>query len=53
VALLVRKEGTTREEILAATGWKAVSVQQVAKGAGLALRVDKGRKPFRYYAEGK
>jgi hypothetical protein len=49
--LLKRKDGCTREEVLEATGWTAVSIQQQAKSAGLTLRVDKSRKPFRYFAE--
>jgi hypothetical protein len=45
------KRGCTREEVLRVTGWKAVSVQAMAKGFGLGLRVDKGSKPFKYFAE--
>lgn len=47
--LLLREGGCTAAEVLAATGWTAVSMPQQAKAAGLALRIDKGRKPFRYY----
>lgn len=49
--MLKRKDGCTREDVLAATGWTAVSMQQQAKQAGLTLKVDKSRKPFRYSAE--
>ena len=49
--LLKRKEGCTTAEILAATGWPAVSVPQQAKAIGVGLR--KERKPgevTRYWA---
>lgn len=39
--LLERKSGVTRAEVLAATGWKAVSMQQMAKACGLKLRQEK------------
>lgn len=51
VAML--KRGCTREEILRVTGWKAVSVQDMAKRLGVGLRVDKDVKPFKYHAEDK
>lgn len=50
VALLKRAGGCTREDILKVTGWKAVSVQQVAKGAGIKLKVDESARPFKYKA---
>lgn len=37
-ALLERKSGCTRKDILDKTGWPAVSVQAMAKAAGLKLR---------------
>jgi Holliday junction resolvasome RuvABC ATP-dependent DNA helicase subunit len=52
-ALLRREDGCTSEEVLRATGWTAVSMPQQAKQAGIVLRIDKSRKPFRYYATGK
>ena len=48
VSLLKQKRGTTREAILKATGWKAVSPKQVAEGAGLKLKTDKSERPYRY-----
>jgi len=36
--LLLRKEGCTREDMIAATGWKSVSVVTQAKEHGIALR---------------
>jgi len=48
--MLNRSEGCTREEILAATGWPSVSVQQCAKSLRLELVVDKTSRPFRYRA---
>lgn len=45
----LKNGGVTRAEILAHTKWKAVSVQQVAKGAGLKLKVSEDR-PFKYRA---
>ena len=50
VSLLQQKRGTTREAILKATGWKAVSPKQVAEGAGLKLKTDKSERPYRYQA---
>ncbi len=51
LALLRGKRGCTREEVLRATGWTAVSMQQQAKAAAVGLRVDKSSKPYRYFAE--
>ena len=49
-ALLTRKEGCTREDILKLTGWKAVSVPAQAKAAGLTLKQEKAGRAFRYFA---
>ena len=40
-ALLLRKSGCTRKDVLKATGWKAVSMQQMAYAAGLKLKLEK------------
>lgn len=40
-ALLMRKSGCTRKDILDATGWPSVSVQQMAKATSLKLRKEK------------
>jgi hypothetical protein len=45
-----RPEGCTREDVLAATGWKAVSMQQMAAQAGLRLKIDHSARPYRYRA---
>ena len=50
VALMKRAKGVTREEILDLTGWKAVSVQQLSKSAGVKLTIDKSARPFHYKA---
>ena len=42
------KKGTTREALLKASGWKAISPQQIADGAGLRLKTNKEQRPFRY-----
>lgn len=49
--LLLRKNGATRADILGATGWPSVSVQQIAKNTGLKLRAEKDEKTKRmvYY----
>lgn len=47
--LAMLSRGCTREEVLRVTGWKAVSMQQMAAGLGVGLRVDKDSKPFKYY----
>jgi hypothetical protein len=39
--LLTRGKGCTRPEILKATGWKAVSVQQVCAALGLKIKMEK------------
>lgn len=49
VAMLKSAKGCTRADILKKTGWKAVSVQQIAEGAGLKLKVSEER-PFTYKA---
>lgn len=48
--MLQRPKGTTRAEILKATGWTAVSVQQQAAAAGLKLKIDDSARPYRYRA---
>ncbi len=47
------KRGCTSEEVLRVTGWKAISMPAMAKRLGLALRIDKGTKPFKYYGSSK
>jgi hypothetical protein len=39
--MLIRKSGCTRAQVLSETGWKAVSLQQIATGLGLKLRQEK------------
>jgi hypothetical protein len=46
------RRGCTREQVLEATGWKAVSMQQQAAAAGFKLKVDESKKPFVYRAGG-
>jgi hypothetical protein len=48
--LLLRPEGTTAAEIMAATGWPSVSVPQQARSAGLTLRMEKDGRSTRYFA---
>jgi hypothetical protein len=47
-ALLRRAKGCTRADVLALTGWGAVSMQAQAKAAGVKLKIDKTVRPFRY-----
>ncbi len=47
--LLLRKEGCTTKDVLAATGWPAVSMPQQAKVAGLQLRKEKVEGVMRYW----
>lgn len=49
--LIRRKGGATREDILALTGWPAVSVPAVAKSAGIVLRKEKEGRAIRYFAK--
>jgi hypothetical protein len=50
VALMKRAKGVTREEVLKLTGWKAVSMQQLATNAGVKLKVLDESRPFHYKA---
>ena len=49
--MLKRKEGCTTAEVLAATGWPAVSMPQQARAAGLTLVKEKVGKVTRYRAK--
>lgn len=51
VALMKRKGGVTRDEVLEVTGWKAVSMQQVAEKAHVKLQVDTRQRPLVYRAK--
>ena len=46
ITMLRRKGGVTRDQILKATGWKAVSPQAIARG--LQVIVDIEQRPYRY-----
>jgi hypothetical protein len=48
VALLKRPSGCTRDDVLKATGWMAVSMQQQARAAGIKLKINKEQRPYRY-----
>jgi hypothetical protein len=50
IALMKRAAGVTREEVLKLTGWKAVSMQALAKSAGVTLKIDNSEQPYRYRA---
>jgi 3-methyladenine DNA glycosylase Mpg len=50
IALMRRANGVTRAEVLELTDWSAVSMQQLAKSAGVKLTVDKSERPYRYRA---
>lgn len=47
--LLQRKNGVTREEMLAVIGWKAVSMQQVSKACGLKLKKERVKGDVTHY----
>jgi hypothetical protein len=49
-AMLKRPSGCTREQVLALTGWKAVSMQQMAASAGIKLKIDTSKLPYVYRA---
>jgi hypothetical protein len=52
--LLLRKNGCTRKDVLAATGWVAVSMQAMAKACGLKLRQEKVKgTPISYFGSEK
>jgi hypothetical protein len=48
VEMMRKNGGVTREQVLRATGWKAVSMQALAKAAGVKLKVNEKERPFRY-----
>jgi len=48
--MMQRPKGCTRAEVLAATEWKAVSMQQMAAQAGVKLKIDDSGRPYRYRA---
>jgi hypothetical protein len=48
ITLMKRTKGVTRAEVLELTGWKAVSMQQLAENAGVKLVVDESERPFHY-----
>lgn len=50
ITMLRRKGGATRGQILKAIGWRAISVQQVAAGQGVKLKIDTSKRPFHYMA---
>jgi hypothetical protein len=52
IALMQRPKGCTREEVLVLTGWKAVSMQQLATNAGVKLKIDDSERPYRYRTAG-
>ena len=41
IALMKRASGVTRAEVLELTGWKAVSMQQVAASGGVKIKLEK------------
>jgi hypothetical protein len=50
LSMLKRPQGCTREQVLTATKWSSISMQAVAKAAGVKLRVDESKRPFVYRA---
>ena len=54
IQLMLRPEGTTQEECLIASGWRAINLVRMAREYGLALRTTKsrinGKLITRYYA---
>ena len=51
IALLQRPNGVTREQVLSMIDWQAISFQQVAKAAGVKLKLEKvAGKPTVYRA---
>jgi hypothetical protein len=50
--LLQRKDGCTRADVLKATGWPSVSMQQQARAAGLKLKMSKEKGEPTVYRAG-
>jgi hypothetical protein len=49
LSMLRRPNGVTRAQVLSMVDWQAVSFQQLARNAGVTLRVDKKERPYRYH----
>jgi hypothetical protein len=49
--MLMRPEGCTTKDVLAATGWPSVSMPKQAELAGLELSKAPGEKPTRYFGK--
>lgn len=52
-ALMTRKSGCTREDLLKFTGWSAISPKQQAESLKLRFRKEKVGRVMRYYAAAK
>jgi hypothetical protein len=52
VAMMRRANGVTRDEILKASGWKAVSPAAVAASSGFKIKIDTSEHPYRYFIKG-
>jgi hypothetical protein len=50
IALMKRAKGVTRVEVLKVTGWKAISMQAIARSHGIKMKVDESSRPFHYKA---
>lgn len=48
--MLLRPEGVTHREVLAATGWPSVSIPQKAKDCGIEFTTHRTGREVRYYA---
>jgi hypothetical protein len=48
LAMLKRPNGVTRQQVLSMVEWPSISMQAVAKAAGVKLRVDESKRPFVY-----
>ena len=46
---LLRPQGCTRNELREALDWPSISMQLVSKRLNLGLRIDRTRRPWRYY----
>jgi hypothetical protein len=52
VALMRRPKGVTREEVLVLTKWPSISMQALAKSAGvIGFRVGDKQRPFTYHCK--
>jgi hypothetical protein len=52
IAMMRKAGGCTREDILQATGWKAVSPAAIGESSGFKVKINTDQRPYRYLISG-